>query len=285
MTLAPNSCSTSVMRRLAAITYTLVIALLMPAHAAVTHWTEVQGGAVRLIASGEMTDGYYLAGIEFALDPGWHTYWRYPGEAGIPPQITLDGSQNVRSLEVLYPVPEHYSDGFSESIVYQGGIVLPLKIAPVDTASPAVLALDVFFGVCNDICVPGEASLSVDLDPQGKTDSLANMLISRDLAAVPGPSTSPNLAVSSVQLAPDGKSLEITTSVSGTEKPDLFAAGPEGSYIGLPKLTSQSDGSAMFLLSTKGLKTSQNDNILRLVLKSGPDAIEHLEPVPPEWAN
>ena len=264
-----------------------LLAGLLPAaaQAAMTEWTEVKGGAVRLIASAAQEDGHYLAGLEFLLEPGWHTYWRHPGEAGIPPQISVDGSQNLKALDVLYPVPERYNDGFSESIVYHDGIVLPIRVLPEDPTAPVTVKIDLFFGVCSDICVPGDAVLTLELSPSGEPDALAERLIRRDLAAVPQPQASEGLRITSVALDGSGTGLRIEADTAGLENPDLFAAGPEGSFIGLPKPLGQDSGKIAWSLSTKGLAMTEDDKTLRLVLSAGGSAVEHLEIIPDAWVN
>ncbi|MHA7774233.1 protein-disulfide reductase DsbD domain-containing protein [Roseibium sp. M-1] len=274
-------------RLLSALALTFLLAPL-PARAAMTAWTEVQGGSVRLIATGPLHDGRYQAGLEFLLESGWHTYWRYPGEAGIPPQINTEGSGNLKRLDVFYPAPERYSDGYTSSIVYHDGIVLPIEIEPEDPAAPVHLSLEVFFGICNEICVPGEALLTLDLTPSGKVDSLAGTLIARDLEAVPQGTPEPDLSILSVAPAASGEALSIVARVPGDAEIDLFAAAPEGSFIGLPRLVEPGaagteNGDAAWELPTKGLKTTDNDTSLRLVLKAGGRAIEHLVPIDPAW--
>ncbi|WP_422375072.1 protein-disulfide reductase DsbD domain-containing protein [Roseibium sp.] len=273
------------MKILTAIFVALVSLLPAAALAAMTDWTEVKGGAVRLIAAGPSEGGHYLAGLEFLLEPGWHTYWRHPGESGIPPQISFQGSSNLKAVEVLYPTPKRYSDGFSESIVYHDGIVLPLRIEAEDAARPVSVSMDLFFGVCSDICVPGDATMTLELRPQSERDALAERLIERDLDTVPTPQGSAGheqLRVTSVALDPSG-SLRIEAETGGAAEPDLFAAGPEGSFIGLPKPADDPNGTSVWTLSTKGLATTREDQTLRLVLTAGDQAVEHLVPIHPDW--
>lgn len=261
-----------------------IFAALTPAKAAMTDWVEVQGGAVRLISNNILEDGQYLAGLEFLLEPGWHTYWRYPGEAGIPPQITVTAQDNIVSHDVLYPVPERYNDGFSESIVYHDGIILPILITPENPDQPVRLALDLFFGICKDICVPGDAQLAFELAPNGERDRLADKLIRRDLSAVPPIAANNGLTVESTVPSPtDGGLLDITVSVPAGTEHDLFAAGPEGSFIGLPRQVSFADGKAVWRLSTKGLRTTENDRTLILVVSDGQSSAEHHQPIDPSW--
>ncbi len=279
-------CSCWSMKSALALLFFLAITLPTAALAAASEWVTVKGGAVRLITAGPPENGTYWAGLEFQLEPGWHTYWRYPGEAGIPPQITWTDTSNIQDKEVLYPVPERYSDGFSDSIVYHDGIILPLKILPEDASKPAQISLELFFGVCKDICVPGEATLSLQLDPDARPDSLSAKLIKRDLQAVPGIAPTGGLNIVSVTLVEsDGKRLRIEAETGSVGTPDLFAAGPEGSYIALPKLAEGETGNPVWHLSTKGLKTTASDTSLRLVLSDGENALEHLAPIQPDWLN
>eukprot|EP00903_Cladosiphon_okamuranus_P001086 g1084.t1 len=273
------------MRHLIAFWVVLTLFLPASAQAAMTDWTEVKGGAVRLIAAGPMDNGSYLAGLEFLLEPGWHTYWRHPGEAGIPPQISFDGSVNVKKTDVLYPAPERYNDGFSESIVYHDGIVLPIWIEPETPGQPVSVSIDLFFGVCSDICVPGDATLTLELGPDAERDTLAEKLIRRDLDNVPtlsNTSDETGLKVTSVKYDQSG-TLRIDAEFGELAEPDLFAAGPEGSFIGLPKPASGENGKMTWTLSTKGLATTPEDQSLRLVLRAGGKAVEHLEPILPTW--
>lgn len=282
MTHLPIWCSTDGMTKTVLTFLAAFLCTLATARAAMTDWIEVHGGAVRLISEGPLQDGHYRAGLEFLMEPGWHTYWRYAGEAGIPPQISVTSSQNVSDLDILYPVPERYNDGFSESIVYHDGIVLPFLITPVSAADPARLEIEVFFGICKDICVPGEASLSLDFRPGDQNDKLSGKLVQRDLAAVPGSGPADGLEFRSVSF--DGADyIMIEAQAADGRDIDLFAAGPEGSYIGLPKLVSHADGIALWRLSTKGLTTTSEDEQLRLVLTADGSGIEKLERIKPEW--
>lgn len=270
--------------QLAAALFLIALAVpTLPARAAETGWTEVQGGAVRLIAEGPMRDGTYLAGLEFLLDPGWHTYWRAPGEAGIPPQLDFGASINLGSAEVLYPVPERYSDGFSVSIVYHDGVVLPVKVVPLDPAEPVRLDISLFFGVCSDICVPGDARLSLELATSMPADTLAARLIGRDLQRVPGPADG-EIAIGSVSLGESGEALIIETATADkAADAELFAAGPEGSYLGVPELVSRDGQRQIWSLPTRGLAVAPADRFLRLVLSNEGRGVERLVEIRPEW--
>ena len=92
----------------------------------VTSWDGDARSGVRLIAGAPRVGVSYLrAGVEIRLMRGWHTYWRYPGDAGVPPQFSFAGSRNVKNVEVLWPAPERMVDSGGTSIGYSAGIVFP----------------------------------------------------------------------------------------------------------------------------------------------------------------
>ena len=124
-----------------------------------TDWVAGAKSEARLIAAGGS-----LAGFEVRLAPGAITYWRDPGDAGVPPIFDFAGSDNVAKVEPVFPAPKRIreSDG-SEAFGYDSDVVFPLKIEPSDPAKPVTLKLHVNFAVCEKICLPAEARLSLTL--------------------------------------------------------------------------------------------------------------------------
>ncbi len=112
------------------------------------------------ILPGWRTDrGTQMAGLRLELAPGWKTYWRSPGEAGIPPQFDWSGSENVKSLRLLWPSPQVFDTNGMQTIGYHDLLVLPVEIVPKDPAKPVRLAATVELGICRDICLPATVSI------------------------------------------------------------------------------------------------------------------------------
>jgi hypothetical protein len=103
------------------------------------------------------------AGIEIRLKPGWHTYWRYPGDAGVPPRFEFGQSQNVKAVEVLWPAPRRLPEDGLVTIGYDRDLTLPLRITPLDAAKPVALRLKLDYAICEKLCVPAEARLELAL--------------------------------------------------------------------------------------------------------------------------
>jgi DsbC/DsbD-like thiol-disulfide interchange protein len=157
----------------------LCLSSLSPAAAQdATAWQHEAHAATRLIAGSpqKTPDGSILrAGIEIRLDPGWKTYWRYPGDTGVPPTFDFAGSQNVKSTTVQWPAPESFSDGAGgHSIGYVGDVILPLTVTPADPAQPATLHVKLNYAICGTLCVPAEAALAISLTGKGADDAAMN---------------------------------------------------------------------------------------------------------------
>lgn len=139
-----------------------------------TAWDTAPHGAARLIAGAmhKSADGPWLrAGVEIRLDAGWHTYWRDPGDSGVPPTFNFAGSDNVKSVTVLWPAPTRFADGAGgQSNGYFNDVVFPLRITPVDTAKPAVLHVKVGYAICADLCLPAEGNFHLTLSGTGAAE-------------------------------------------------------------------------------------------------------------------
>src|SRR5471032_2485892 len=73
-------------------------------------WQKDGHSAVRLLA-GSRSGAVLLGGIAFQLQPGWHTYWRNPGDSGVPPRFDFSKSENIEAVTVLWPAPVKFPDG------------------------------------------------------------------------------------------------------------------------------------------------------------------------------
>ena len=139
---------------------------------------------LRLIPAGPARDGRFVAGVHLALEPGWKTYWRYPGGSGIPPQFSWEGSKNVKSLSVLYPAPTRFHQGAGEFFGYMRDVVFPVEIIPENPDLPVELSLDLTYGLCERVCIPANSQAQMKLDHTHLT-SADTALMGRFMARVP----------------------------------------------------------------------------------------------------
>ncbi len=121
---------------------------------------------VEVLDGGYTDGGTYLAAIRLTLADGWKTYWRAPGDAGIPPIFNWRGARNVAAAEFTWPTPDVFDQNGMRSIGYENELVLPIEITPDDAGQPVRLRGRMDIGICSDVCVPSSVRFDHTLDPQ-----------------------------------------------------------------------------------------------------------------------
>ncbi|SCZ21796.1 protein-disulfide reductase DsbD domain-containing protein [Afifella marina] len=250
------------------------------ATAAQSNWSDGERSRLRLIAA--PVDGEAMAGIEIELEPGWHTYWRSPGDVGIPPRFDFSGSQNLRAARVLYPAPERYDDGTSISAVYFDRTALPVLVTADDPAKPVVLKLSAFYGVCKDVCIPADGAATLTIDPQPKDDPRARIALKEAVAELPQQGPAPGLAIERPQR--DGSDVTIPVVAEGAPKhaPVLFAEAPDGAYLPVPELGPHEGANFIYHLRFSNAEEAAalSGKEIRFTLVSGGEAIEQSMKLP-----
>src|ERR1700738_4202398 len=147
-------------------------------------WQRDGHSAVRLIA-GSRSGAVLLGGIAIQLQPGWKTYWRTPGDSGVPPRFDFSKSENIEAVTVLWPAPTKFDDGGGgHSLGYHNQIVLPLRIVAKTPDKPVTLRADINYAVCEKICIPVEASIELPFTSTASTEDSALLAA---LGTVPTP--------------------------------------------------------------------------------------------------
>jgi DsbC/DsbD-like thiol-disulfide interchange protein len=133
--------------------------------------------AVRLIAGSTPASrtAPLRAGLEIRIKAGWHTYWRYPGDAGVPPRFDFSASRNVKAVDVRFPAPQPIAEQGLTTIGYTADVLLPLAVVPLDRSKPITLRAKLDYAVCERQCVPaeGRAELLLTDGPSSQEGALA----------------------------------------------------------------------------------------------------------------
>ena len=146
-------------------------------------WSNDVRSGVRLVAGANGKDDVALrAGIEIKMQPGWKTYWRYPGDSGVPPRFDFSGSENLKDAKVLFPAPHLFTDETGHSLGYKNSAIFPLVVAPQQPGKPVRLRMKIEYAVCEKLCVPAEGSAELTL---GSGASARNADLSAAEARVP----------------------------------------------------------------------------------------------------
>ncbi|HVM79503.1 MAG TPA: protein-disulfide reductase DsbD domain-containing protein [Stellaceae bacterium] len=203
-------------------------------------WFMTKQGGVRLIAAEPAvgTSEQVTLGLQFELAQGWKIYWRSPGDAGFPPQLDWKGSENVASASIAWPAPTRFSVLGLETMGYEGGVVLPIAVRLAKPGEPlhAVVALN--YLTCENICIPYETTLTLDLPAGAAEGGVFARLIGEYQAKVPGDGKSAGLHLDAVTVESGDKPVLILRLAAEPPlaHPDAFVEGPEGIGFGPPVL-------------------------------------------------
>ena len=220
-------------------------------------WIKDTYSSVRLIA-GSRSGGVLLGGISFQLQPGWKTYWRTPGDSGVPPRIDFSKSDNVDSVKILWPAPVKFPDGAGGvSFGYKNQVVLPLRIIAKSPDKPVTLRAAISYAVCEKLCIPVEAQAELAFVSVASTEDGA---ISAALDTVPKPAKVGDAAPISIrEVRREGNGVQVDVAVQDDKAVkdkdiQLFVEGPTPDWaLPVPKLVKREPGVQHFAFELDGL--------------------------------
>jgi len=241
-------------------------------------WQQDIYSALRLVDGEHTMAGEYagavLAAIEIRMQTGWKTYWRYPGDSGIPPLFDFAGSDNVKSALVLWPAAQAFADGAGgQSIGYHDHVILPIAIYPNDPAKPVRLRLAAQYAVCEKLCVPAQAKAELAMSARS---GAVPAEVAAALAQVPRKVTpgAKGVAIRAITREETKKRIVIAIARgSGEARANLFAEGPTPEWalpLAKPIASSRPDV-ALYALALDGAPPgARYDNLhLRVTLSAG----------------
>jgi DsbC/DsbD-like thiol-disulfide interchange protein len=226
------------------------LALSVPAlaqEAAVSPWSPSTHSSIRLIAGATAASGKQRIGVEITMSPGYKTYWRSPGDAGVPPVFDWSGSLNVGGLDVRWPAPERFEDGNGYSVGYVGEVVVPVSVQPVDPAQPVMVVLKLDYAVCEKMCIPAKGEARLWLEP-GVTSVTSPRLESfQERVPLPVKLGPHKDKISVLEVKPGEAGAEPNVQLLLQAPPDgtiddVFVEGPGMWSFGKPSLSPQPDG-------------------------------------------
>ena len=268
--------------------YFVTIASAMLLHAPslaadASDWDGDSRAGIRLIAGNATTEtsGARLrAGLEIRLGQGWKTYWRYPGDSGVPPQFDFAASDNVKSVTVAWPAPHRMPDSEGVTIGYTGGVVFPLRIEPSDPGKPVTLRLKFDYAICEKLCVPAQGQ--AELQVTGRGDAQQAAIAAAD-ARVPQPralGADAAFAVKALRRDDSVKPARMLVDVAAPQGAtvELFAEGPSSDWaLPVPEAVAGAPaGMQRFAFALDGLPpgTAGTGAEIKLTAATAKDAIE-----------
>jgi DsbC/DsbD-like thiol-disulfide interchange protein len=201
------------------------------AQAAMTSWAENEGGRMRIITLPPEPDGTVRGGLQIEPKAGWTTYWKEPGQAGIPPQITVTPPDSATLAHMAFPVPKLFQDGDIRDLGYDHPVTLPFVLT-VNRQQPAVqIGASAFIGLCRNICIPFQANFQLPVQDDGQSPAEEIRILQQAVTRLPeAPST--DFQVRSSGLSDDRKLLKLSLKLPQGEKAaQIFVVGPQGHVL------------------------------------------------------
>jgi DsbC/DsbD-like thiol-disulfide interchange protein len=240
-------------------------------------WQRDAHSAVRLIA-GSRSGGVLLGGIAFQLQPGWKTYWRTPGDSGVPPRFDFSKSDNVEAVTVLWPAPMKFDDGAGgQSLGYKLQVVLPLRIVAKSADKPVTLRAAINYAVCDKLCIPVEANSELTFASVASTE---DGTLSAALDTVPKPANIGDPTPLTIRdVKRDGKAnVRVDVAAPEGKEVSLLVEGPTPDWaLPIPKLVQHSPpGIKRFEFELDGLPPGAKPDgaALKFTLVGGDKAYE-----------
>ncbi|EKJ93726.1 MULTISPECIES: protein-disulfide reductase DsbD domain-containing protein [Hyphomicrobiales] len=250
---------------------------MQAARADITDWARSEGGQMRVASLAVDTNGVVRGVLQIEPKDGWITYWREPGEAGIPPQITPDPTSGAMLTAMAYPVPKLIENGDITDIGYDHAVSLPFQLKVTDPAAGGKIDLTAFIGVCQNICIPFEAKFSIDRGTAGDDDSEERRLLEEARETLPE-AASDDFKVIDFHITPDKTMLGVQLQLpeNAPKETEIFIAGPSGFAYYEPQNLVRDKRKLSFYMNIKGLpKTYQvQGNSWPILVKSGDRAME-----------
>ncbi len=221
-----------------------------------SEWQVDQYAKTRLVLE-EITADHVKIGLEIVMEDGWHTYWRAPGDAGLPPNFDWAGSVGVDDDNVVvgWPWPIEFRDFDYQTFGYEGRVILPITVplAASLVDSQAQINLKLNYGVCDEVCIPLSAQLSL---PIGSSDQPATDLTQwRDRV----PDKADTLIV---EAAYDGS--ELVIDVPGAHGHEMIADTDDGRIFYANAL--DDDGQARFMFAPSALNPDPTGQKIRIAV-------------------
>ncbi|TZG37648.1 protein-disulfide reductase DsbD domain-containing protein [Agrobacterium sp. B1(2019)] len=247
------------------------------ARADITDWARSEGGQMRVASLAMDADGVVRGLLQIEPKDGWITYWREPGEAGIPPQITPDPASGVTLTAMAYPVPKLIENDDITDIGYDHAVSLPFQLKAADPTAKGKIDITAFIGVCQNICIPFEAKFSIERGNAGDDDREERRLLEEARETLPE-APSDDFKVIDFHITPDKTMLGVQLQLpeNAPKETEIFIAGPSGFAYYEPQNPVRDKRKLSFYMNIKGLPKNYQapGNSWPILVKSGDRAME-----------
>lgn len=230
-----------------------------------------------LLPGWRLPNGDHMAALHMRLAPGWKTYWRTPGDAGIPPRFAWRGARNTRAVGIQWPAPKVSWQEGMRSIVYTDEVILPLRVTLKNGTRDARLGGVIDIGICKDICLPHRLRVSAELPASQKTP---DPTIAAAMADLPFGAEDAGISSVSCRISPAANGMDLRVAITmprgtGHEEtvieapdPDLWVGDPQTAWQGGQLVADTT------IRHTSGGAFALDRSTLRITILGGPIPVE-----------
>jgi suppressor for copper-sensitivity B len=270
--------------------FAVLICTSANALAAESPWSSAEQMQAKLLSAHETisSDQTTLnAALQTRLAPGWHSYWRNPGESGLPPKILWESSKNIESIEMLFPAPKRFQELDLTTFGYDGDVTYPLNITLKEAGKAAKLDFTLETMVCKDICLPVTLPLSLEIEAGEGADSKHRSLIDYAHKKIPSSTETPQLKIENVTITKDAVVASIM-SKRGFARTDVFTEVGEFALGSDPQIQiNENDKQRANIIvpitqdiqaefETSGAALPYRGHVVRITVTDGRNAVEQL---------
>ena len=213
----------------------------------------------------------HFAGVEIVMQPGWHTYWRYPGASGIAPSFDFSASQNLKTQDPVFPAPYFFDDGAGGFFGYEGltGFVVPFLLENASEGGQVNLNLEL--GVCREVCLPVQFSFDLPLMPGPLKTPDELDIIQAMLDAGP---VAPSAELAIDALSYDGAALQFVVVGTNLENPQIIAIPGPNDVFGTPHISARHPSSYLIEMPAWSvLDQTMIGRIVEVIVRDGERAV------------
>jgi len=224
-----------------------------------------------------LPDGRRVSAIRLTLAPGWKTYWRAPGDAGIPPSFDWSRARNIDAVEVSWPTPSIYVEHGMRSLGYKEQLVIPLHLTPSNPGRTMRLRTTLSMGVCAEVCLPYELKIDSVLEAPDATPTPA---IVAALADGPYSANEAGVSAATCRITPSeyGMNIEahVTLPHTGGTEVSVIEPGLPGVWVSEPKTSRRGDTliAVSEMVHQNGGPFSVNRSDVRITILGGDYAVD-----------
>ena len=131
----------------------------------------------------------FTLGVHFNIKPGWHIYWKDPGDAGLPTTVKFSLPEGFHTVALEYPEPDKFVQpgditgyGYKDSVMLIARVQPPAKLTAGATIS---ISAEARWLACENSCVPGKAQLQLNLPVTAQAIPAHRKLFTQWMAKLP----------------------------------------------------------------------------------------------------